>query len=90
MIYLALVPPAKWRAGFVGEKPFYFTCADCNDQEAPIAGVLASVADDGPIPPGLGLEKVSILTDPPRGPRHAMFCPACFEKRVTQAHAENP
>ena len=39
-------PAAKWRAGFIGRaelhtlKPFYFTCADCNDQEAPLRASL--------------------------------------------------
>ncbi len=80
-IYYQLTPPKQWQAGSVGDKPFYFDCADCGAKEPPIAGILASVPE-GPVPRQVGYDQVGILTDGPRGPRNAMFCQPCFEKRI--------
>lgn len=79
MRYLALEPPTQWRAGFAGEgqnrRPFLFDCADCDAREPKIAGIAAT---------GPSYEQLGILTDGPRGSRHAMFCETCFARRTAQ------
>jgi hypothetical protein len=83
MRYFQLDPPVPLRAGFrtaVTEgpdaQPFYFDCATCDAKEPPIAGCLADDGAEG----RLKFEQIGILTDPPRGPRHALYCAACFAK----------
>lgn len=69
-------PPTKWQAGSVGaaREPIYFSCADCSQKEAKIAGIIST---DGTYA-GIGLlgklEGCNL--------RPAMFCGACFEKRL--------
>jgi hypothetical protein len=88
MPYFQLDPAIKLRAGFRTQVtegpdalPFYFDCAACNAQEPVIAGVLA----DAPADTGrLAFDRIGILTDPLRGPRHAVFCATCFAKFMAE------
>ncbi len=85
MRYFAIDPPIQLRAGFTGEgenqKPLYFDCAACDAKAPPIAGCLADApAEGGP----LSFDKIGVLTDPPRGPRHALFCKTCFDRILAE------
>lgn len=83
MNYWTLTPPTKWQAGTTGAArvPFYFSCADCNAPDVPIAGILS---EDGTYT-GIGLLRgVDAFVRP------AMFCVPCFEKRITAPSAAAP
>ena len=76
MTYWTLDPPAKWQAGTVGAErtPFYFSCADCHEKDALIAGI---ISEDGTYA-RIGLLRCadSIMVRP------AMFCAPCLAKRL--------
>jgi hypothetical protein len=79
MRYYELNPPIKLRAGFTGDKqdkPLYFDCCACGAKEPEIAGVLASenATADG----RLAFDKIGVISGGERGPRHALYCAACF------------
>ena len=79
MRYYELNPPMKLRAGFTGEKqdkPFYFDCCACGAKEPEIAGVLAS--EDATADGRLAFDKIGVISGGERGPRHALYCAACF------------
>lgn len=75
-MYYELVTPKQWQAGSVGEKkePIYFSCADCGQKDAEIAGFLST---DGTY---LGIAIIKregeFFVNP------AMFCRTCYAKRV--------
>lgn len=79
--YYDVNPPTRWQAGTVGaaEQPFYFDCADCGADEPEIAGVIAPDGlDHAPRFLDVGLFRVD------GGPmvKAAMFCSACYARRV--------
>ena len=84
MQYFQLDPPTQLLAGTVGDQPFYFDCATCDAKEPPIAGILAR--DEAA---ARSLD-TAVLTDPPRGPRHAVFCAACFAKQISPPDVGTP
>lgn len=81
MNYWSLSPPAQWRAGFAGAErtPFYFDCADCGAVDPPIAGILSS---DGTYA-GIAILGQATGSITERRLRPAMFCAACFERRLS-------
>lgn len=83
MNYFRLNTPTRWQAGASGDKPFCFGCADCGAREVPIAGVILSTPA---VPQMLDINNVAIINRPgdKRGPRHAMFCEACMDKRCPE------
>ncbi len=76
--YYELETPQPWRAGYTGEvgtpsyKAFYYDCADCHAHEPVIVGYLASAPD---------FLHIAVLDDG-GNPRLALFCRACFDKRM--------
>jgi hypothetical protein len=64
--------PQKVQAGSIGDKPLFYSCADCDAPEADIAGFLAS----DPTFEHIGVIQVGGFF------RLALFCEACFEKRL--------
>jgi hypothetical protein len=76
MQYWTLDPPKRWQAGHVGadKTPLYFSCADCGEKDATIAGIAST---DGTFQ-GIGIIKASdgFFGNP------AMFCQPCFDKRL--------
>lgn len=77
MQYWAVDPPSRWQAGTVGANhaPLYFSCADCGEKNAEIAGI---VSTDGTFQ-GIGILKAGDGFYNP-----AMFCRKCYAKRVVQ------
>jgi hypothetical protein len=77
MQYWTLNPPARWQAGTTGAErtPFYFSCADCGEKDAKIAGIIST---DGTFS-GIGLLK----GDHSPFVKPAMFCTPCLAKRLT-------
>lgn len=83
MTYWTLSRPQKWQAGTVGadKTPIYFSCADCGEKDAAIAGI---VSTDGTFR-GIGVVRTegSAFVNP------AMFCTKCFAKRQQKAVARD-
>ena len=73
--YYTLNPPTQWKAGSSGETPLYYDCGDCGAEEPKIAGFLASEPT---------FWHIAILEDGKGFPKAAMFCEACFQKRLAQ------
>lgn len=73
----------KLRAGWRDEartQAFYFDCAGCDAKEPLIAGCMA----DAPAESGaLAFDKIGVISDGPRGPRHAVFCAECFARMIS-------
>lgn len=83
MNYLhSLNPPVQWRAGFVGDSPFYFSCGDCGAKDPVIAGLISPHEVIGDI----DVSQVCILGDMKKpeegGLRMAVFCAECFKARL--------
>jgi hypothetical protein len=75
MQYYSVDPPSPWLAGYIGEEPSYFPCAEC-ERELPIAGFLG----DGP-----EYEHVALLNKgTAEKPRwfNAFLCRGCFDIRL--------
>lgn len=71
-------PPTQWRAGFVGDRPFFFGCAQCEEKDAEIAGCLSQ---DGTFR-GVGIITKPATEGRPFPTHHpALFCRECWEKR---------
>ncbi len=80
--YFDVEPPTKWQAGTTGEAhvPFYFDCADCGQEDAEIAGVIApSDLDHAP-----RFADVGIMRTTDGFFKSAMFCSACYAERLEQ------
>jgi len=78
----SITPPQKLRAGFIGEREFYFDCADCGASEPAIFGLIGEAvptghSDDFTVP----YEKIGVICDS-KGSRLALFCETCFNKRL--------
>jgi hypothetical protein len=76
MQYWSLDPPKQWQGGSVGAErtPIYFSCADCGEKDAIIAGI---ISEDGTY------TKIGLLGKLEGcNLRPAMFCSACFAKRL--------
>jgi hypothetical protein len=73
--YWTVDPPKPWQAGTTGanREPFYFSCADCHEKDAKIAGIIST---DGTYS-GIGL----IGTLDGCNLRPAMFCASCYANR---------
>lgn len=85
--YYTVEPPTKWQAGTTGasETPFYFDCADCGQEDAEIAGVIAP-ADLDHAPRFTDLAVIPVDGGPMV--RAAMFCSACYAERLAQQAAK--
>lgn len=83
MIYHSIEPPTKWRAGYSGSEreEFFFSCADCGEKDAEIAGI---IAED----PYTGFASIGILKAGDGFYNPAMFCKPCFEKRLATTHTQ--
>lgn len=92
MNYHALETPCRWRAGLLGDKPFYFNCADCGAHEPVIAGLIAPRGFDGSIASVAMLGSLKEMAHDKPGLRPAIFCAPCLAERLAgrPARAWNP
>lgn len=85
MNYYSIEPPSKWRAGYTGTEPnrqeFFFSCADCGEEDSLIAGI---IADD----PYTGFNSIGVLKSGEGFYNPAMFCATCFAKRLSHTQGE--
>lgn len=84
--YFDVVPPAKWRAGFIGadpdQKPFYFACCECGAKGPEMAGIICTA-------PTGKFEDIALLPvkdSPFVNP--AMYCSDCWKEKVDEAIAK--
>ena len=77
--YFNILSPRRWRAGYAGTEEFFFSCADCGDKDAEIAGIAAQSND----PSFSGIAVMGTLEE--FNLRPAMFCRSCFHKRINHS-----